>query len=332
MSYEVVSRMLETCLEADVPLLIEGPHGAGKSEMVAAAAKRRGMDFVSLDLSAAEPVDLLGLPCASAEGTSYMAPRCLPRRGTGILFLDELNRVMRQVRAACLNLITGRGIPLSGYVLPREWRIVAAANPAGGDYHVDQLDPALASRFARVTLVPEVRPWIEWAQAHQVHPEVVGFVGGLGQFSPEANPRAWAMLSQWMKANSGWREDPETLTACAEGLVGSIQGRAFVGCVMSSLRPLSLETVLRGEAAYRAQVSEWTRAKRVDLFRSTADIIREGMLRVDVVARLTSHKLPSLVAKELAKFAKLCPADIGGLVLEAAERYRHEASAAGVGS
>jgi hypothetical protein len=48
MSYEVVGRMLETCLDADLPLLIEGGHGIGKSEIVACAAKRRAIGFLSL--------------------------------------------------------------------------------------------------------------------------------------------------------------------------------------------------------------------------------------------------------------------------------------------
>ena len=326
MSYEVVGRMLETCLDADLPLLIEGGHGIGKSEIVACAAKRRAIGFLSLDLSAAEPVDLLGLPSAGKAGTTYLPPACLPRGGSGILFYDELNRALRQVRAALLSMITCRSIPLSGYTLPPGWRIVAACNPAGGEYHTDELDPALASRFVRTKLEPDVRSWADWAQSNDVHPEVIAFVRGIGKFTNDANPRAWVMLSRWLKSNSGWREDPETLTACAEGLVGRTQGRAFIGCVMSSLRPLSLEAVLSGESAYRSQVSDWTRAKRVDLFRATADVIREGMQHIDIVSRITGDKPANLVATDLVKFGKMCPSDIGIIVFEAADRYRAAAT------
>jgi len=327
MSYEVVGRMLSTCIDANIPLLIEGGHGVGKSEIVAAEAKRRDIGFLSFDLSAAEPIDLLGLPSMSKEGTTYLPPACLPRKGRGILFYDELNRVLRQVRAALLNMISNRRIPLSGYELPPGWRIVAACNPSDGTYQTDELDPALASRFLRVKLDPDVRTWVEWAQANDVHPEVVGFVRSLGKFTPDANPRAWTMLSRWLMSNGGWREDPETLSACAEGLLGKIQGRAFVGCVMSSLRPIGLDAVLAGESAYRGKISDWTRARRVDLFRSTADAICEGLRHIDIVGRITGDKPANLVVSELVKFSRLCPGDIALEIVQAAERYRAEASA-----
>lgn len=329
MSYETISRLLETCLDADLPLLIEGPHGVGKSEIVQAAAARRGIGFVGLDLSAAEPVDLLGLPAASVNGTTYLAPACLPRGDEGVLFLDELSRASRQVRAALLNLITMRYIPLSGYALPSGWRIVAACNPAGGDYHTDEFDPALASRFVRARLEPEVRAWADWAHANGVHPEVVAFVRGQGKFSPQGNPRAWVMLSKWLHTNLGWREDPETFTACAEGLVGPQEGRAFVGCVMTGLRPLSLERILSGESSYRAAVDQWIRAKRVDLFRSTAETVRVQMLDIESVKRIAGARTSNQVAAEVVKFARLCPADIAKGVIESAERYRYHANAAG---
>ena len=329
MSYGTVQRLLETCLDADLPILIEGRHGSGKSEIVEAVARSRGIGFLGLDLSAAEPVDLLGLPSSGSGSTTYLPPACLPTRGKGILFLDEVNRILRQLRACLLTLITTRHIPLSGYRLPPGWRIVAACNPSGADYHVDELDPALASRFVRSRLEPEVPGWADWAHDHEVHPEVISFVRSLGNFSADANPRAWVMLSRWLTTNKAWREDPETLTACAEGLVGMREGRAFVGYLMSALRPLSLETVLAGDQGYRSQVAEWTRLKRVDLFSSTADAIRMGMLDIRGVARIAGGRPPAVVAAEVAKFARLCPADIGRRVIESAERYRVEATTVG---
>ncbi|MFM7539037.1 MAG: AAA family ATPase [Planctomycetota bacterium] len=331
MSYSLVTRVLDKCLRANQPMLITGPHGCGKSEIVQAAASRWKIGFLGLDLSAAEPVDLLGLPSTGPHGTTYLAPACLPRdeKSEGVIFFDEINRSSRQVRAALLNLITSRKIELSGYTLPAGWRIIAACNPSGTDYHTDELDPAFSSRFVKCQLEPEVRGWVAWGRENNVHPDVASYVGGLQKFSAEANPRAWTMLSSLMLRNPDLRDDAEVLTACAEGLVGSVLGRAFVGCLMTGLRPLSLERILSGEANYRQTVDQWTRAKRTDLFTSTAETIRVEMLDVQNVNRITGGKPANIVAGEIVKFAKLCPADISKGVLESAERYRYNANTAG---
>lgn len=328
MSYAVVSRLLEHSVVADQPMLIEGPHGCGKSEIVEATAKRLGIGFLGLDLSAAEPVDLLGLPSTSPHGTTYLAPASLPRdeKSKGIFFLDEINRASRQVRAALLNLISSRKIELSGYKLPEGWRIIAACNPSGNEYHTDELDPAFSSRFMKYKLEPEVRGWVAWGRENGVHPDVLGFVGGMQRFPAEANPRAWTMLSNMLVSNPGLREDLEALTACSEGLVGSIQGRAFVGCLVTGLRPMSLERILSGEANYRPSVDQWIRAKRTDLFTATAETIRVELLDMEGVKKITGGKPANLVAAEVAKFGRSCPADIAKGVLEAAERYRYTAN------
>ena len=322
MSYEIIHRLLDTCLDADLPLLIEGPHGAGKSEIVRDCAEKRNIGFVALDLSAAEPVDLLGLPSISSGVTEYLIPACLPRGGSGILFFDELNRALRQVRAVLLNLITMRHVPLSNYRLPEGWRIVAACNPANGSYQVDELDEALVSRFVRVKLEPEVSAWLEWAVGEGVHPEVIAFVRAQSRFSRTGNPRAWHMLSRWMTSNSAWKEDPETLSACAEGLVGPAEGRAFAAYLFSNLRPLRFEQILAGESAYQASIHQWVRAKRVDLFHAAAEAIRIGL--TDFVKSPSDRATPEAMAKEIEKFARLCPADIRKQIVELVVRFRHE--------
>src|SRR6478609_8338092 len=73
------------------PVLLEGPTGIGKSEIVRAAAEQLGIGLAILDLSLLEPPDLVGLPVISDGRTRYAVPSILPQEGSGTLLLEELN-------------------------------------------------------------------------------------------------------------------------------------------------------------------------------------------------------------------------------------------------
>src|SRR5687767_10265337 len=68
-------------------VLLEGPTGIGKSELVRAVAARLGVATRVLDLSLLEPPDLVGLPVIADGRTVYAPPSALPREGAGILML-----------------------------------------------------------------------------------------------------------------------------------------------------------------------------------------------------------------------------------------------------
>ena len=74
-----------------------------------------------------------------------------------VLFLDELNRAASDVRGSLLTLINDHEVPDSD--VPGGERYlkgllftIAAINPGGGDYNVDDLDAAERSRFSLVTV------------------------------------------------------------------------------------------------------------------------------------------------------------------------------------
>ena len=111
-----VPDVLRVAYEADLPVLLEGPHGIGKSTIFEAVAGEMGIEVRVLDLSLMEPVDLLGIPHLADGQTVYAAPARLPRAGKGLLLLEELNRAAPQTRAPALELLTRR--ELHDYSLP----------------------------------------------------------------------------------------------------------------------------------------------------------------------------------------------------------------------
>ncbi|MCB9635432.1 MAG: AAA family ATPase [Sandaracinus sp.] len=165
-----VEAVLEVAHRARRPVLLEGPTGIGKSELVRGLATRLGIQHRVLDLSLLEPPDLVGLPVLEGGRTSFAAPRILPTEGEGILLLEELNRAERYIQQPALQLLSARR--LHEYVLPAGWSVFAAINPETGDYQVTPLDLALRARFLQVPVRADRASWLAWAGAHGVHPAV----------------------------------------------------------------------------------------------------------------------------------------------------------------
>ena len=144
--------MVRLCRESDVPLLLSGRPGIGKSDLLKAAAKELGIGCICRDLSIMDPPDLVQ-PAGSPGKRHGFCRRNFCREGAdGLFIIEELNREDRHMRAPCLQLLTDRC--LNDYRLPKGWLPMAAINPfEDGKNDVDDLDEALLSRFTRVERV-----------------------------------------------------------------------------------------------------------------------------------------------------------------------------------
>src|SRR5271166_2600032 len=100
--------VLKTAYRTRRPVLLEGPTGVGKSEVVREVAQELEIGWAVLDLSLLEPPDLVGLPVIENGRTSYASPQILPLAGNGILMLEELNRAERYIQQPALQLLTAR--------------------------------------------------------------------------------------------------------------------------------------------------------------------------------------------------------------------------------
>jgi MoxR-like ATPase len=186
--------LLSLAYRARRPVLLEGPTGIGKSQIVAELARASGIDFVVLDLSLLEPPDLVGLPIVEGGRTRYASPAELPTRGRGILMLEELNRAEIPVMQPALQLLSARR--LHAYELPPGWACVAAINPEDGDYQVNRLDPALRSRFLQITVCADRDAWLGWAARANVHPVIQRVVREHEAAFDHTSPRSWAYASE----------------------------------------------------------------------------------------------------------------------------------------
>ena len=172
-------KVLQIAVEVDVPAILWGPPGVGKTATIQALGESLGLEVVTVIASLHEPSDFLGLPVPSGDRTRFLPPEwflSLGERGKGLLFLDEISTAPPAVQAAALRLVQERKI--GSLALPSGVRIVLAANPpelAAGGF---ELSPPLANRMAHIDWAP---PRVEdWAR---------GLV--LGFPAPEFKPLNW---------------------------------------------------------------------------------------------------------------------------------------------
>jgi len=144
------------------PVMIWGPPGVGKSQLVSDIAQQHSVPLVDIRLSQLEPTDLRGIPFRSEGLVEWAVPRMLPdadRHGSkGILFLDEITSATPAVSAAAYQLILDRC--LGEYVVPEGWVIFAAGNRQGDRGVTYSMPSPLANRFTHFNFDVNVDDWV----------------------------------------------------------------------------------------------------------------------------------------------------------------------------
>ncbi|MGW2092981.1 AAA family ATPase [Promicromonospora sukumoe] len=166
---------LTLAVAADVPVLLWGEPGIGKTSAITQLAESLGLPLTTVIASVHEPSDFNGLPVVGDDPARLGVPMAPPDwavrladAGRGLLFLDELSTAPPAVQAALLRVVLERQV--GALRLPDGVRIVAAANPRGSAADGWELSAPLANRFVHL-------PW-------RHDPDVV--VRGLGGTWPSA--------------------------------------------------------------------------------------------------------------------------------------------------
>lgn len=143
--------------DLNIPVLVWGKHGIGKTEGAREVAKELGYECVTLNLANQTPEELLGLQKINGDEVKYYRPEWLKLNSTRpvIYFLDELLRAPTFVTQCMFNFI------LEGRLHTHQIRpcdmVIAANNPDTDDYIVQSFqDKAFESRFAHIYLEPNV--------------------------------------------------------------------------------------------------------------------------------------------------------------------------------
>jgi hypothetical protein len=253
----VLDRELESTREGHhTPVMLWGPPGVGKSQVVAQVAARHGLPMIDIRLSQMEPSDLRGIPFRVGDHVQWAVPAILPsgeRHGPdGILFLDEITSAAPTVSAAAYQLILDRR--LGEYTVPPGWAIFAAGNRQG-DRGVTYAMPApLANRFSHFELEVNLDDWVAWAYAVGIDERLIAFL----RFKPEMlfdfdpshshmafpTPRSWEFAH---RALQKFRDHPALMRGGLEACVGPAAGIELHAFIENLGHMPDLDAIVRGE-------------------------------------------------------------------------------------
>lgn len=253
---------LSCLIQAQVPTLVWGDAGVGKSSAIAALAKSMNRHIETVIASIREPADIGGLPFITPDGVRLQPPEYavrLAKKG-GILFFDEITTAPPAVQAALLRVILDRVV---GDIHLSDVSMVAAANPsdiAAGGY---ELAAPLANRFAHFTWGIEADVWC------------AGMTGGWKSATTRTLPEEWATKIHESRAliSAFIRKKPTALHNMPKDVKGrglawpsprtwDMAATAYTACESMGLDPLGGVAACVGEAA-AIEFMEWRRAQDI---------------------------------------------------------------------
>jgi hypothetical protein len=238
------------------PVMLWGPPGVGKSQMVAQAAGHHDVPVIDIRLSQLEPSDLRGIPFRVGDLVEWAVPAMLPdkkRHGAnGVLFLDEITSAPPSVSAAAYQLILDRR--LGAYQVPSGWAIFAAGNRQG-DRGVTYTMPApLANRFSHFEVDVNLDDWVTWAYASGIDERVIAFLRFrpelLFDFDPAHNPVAFPSPRSWEfthRALQKFGDFPDILVGALQGCVGPAAGIELNAFIQNLDNLPDIDAILNGD-------------------------------------------------------------------------------------
>ncbi|MDR2728957.1 MAG: MoxR family ATPase [Chitinispirillales bacterium] len=249
-------------------LMVLGPTGVGKSEMIHQVAVSYGMRVIDVRLLLWSLTDLKGIPYPDDTHTytKWLINDILPRTErdgeTGVLLLEELNAAPKTVQAAAYELTLDRRI--GNYALPDGWHIIATGNREQ-DNGVYTAPPApLADRFEIHEVEVDFVTWRDYAIKIGHNPAVVSYLSAnqtaLYTFKPEgtaelvfATPRSWQAVGNLLDAEL----DSEALRIKVEGNVGAVEATNFLKYLENTEKLPNIEMILNGRYLSSKKVSKY---------------------------------------------------------------------------
>lgn len=236
-------QLVERCISVDRPVMVWGPPGTGKSDIVAQIAAAQDRPVIDMRLLIMEPTDLKGIPfyCPDSNTMRWARPGELPGEDevelhNAILFLDEITAAPPSVQAAAYQLILNRRV--GTYELPSGVSIVAAGNRETDRAVAHRMPSALKNRFVHLTVRPGFDDWFEWAINNDIHPDIVGFLkanpGKLFTFDPKSSDNAFATPRTWAFVSSIY--DSELPESTNRQLIGGTVGHGLAVEFMAHVR------------------------------------------------------------------------------------------------
>ena len=210
-----LAQALATALENDIPAMVWGPPGCGKSAIIRQTSETYlaepldHTNYIDFRANQHDPVDLVGIPSVEDKRTKWNVPSFLPSDGNGVMNIEELPNAHRSMQSALYPLIY---YPrrIGDYWFPSGWRFLLSGNRQNDHGGTFEMPTPLKNRMLHFELATNISDWTSWATVKRIDPMIIGFLNFRTDLlcaidhsawaSP--TPRTWEMLSTIIDGDS----------------------------------------------------------------------------------------------------------------------------------
>lgn len=253
-SLGIIKQSIAVCLELDIPAVLWGGVGVGKSSLIRQLAEELELPLFDVRLSDKEPSDLAGIPVPNLEAGSltYLVSGLIPFVGVVlpdgtviddsyqcILFLDEYDRCDKSTENVSLQLTLDRSV--NGKRLPKGCRVICAGN-GSSDNGTAILSDAAATRLVHFYVDTKsseaLDSWSNWADRTGVDPVLKGFAkwrqamftGSASDFLElqKPTPRTFTAAARLAETCDQLPFGADVIEPLVYGAVGQVAGREYL--------------------------------------------------------------------------------------------------------